>query len=299
MVSGSVEPVPVDERTRVRVATATTTSARSGADVTPAHDGVMNRPDDAGYVNAIPQVGRIYMTKPNGGGGTCSGTVVARNLVLTAAHCIDGSIGWSFVPGQYGQTAPYGTWTATGWVYPSAYDTTKSSDEYGAFDWGFLLFNTTNGAGKYLGDVVGSFPILYNSTGGPKWSMGYPSEGWFSGYCNTTAGCYPYHCSDRITDASTQYHMNLADATASYGGWWEVGFGCYMTGGSSGGPVFEYWNGKWYVNGVNSHLEHDSAPTYTAGCTRPLGYCFQWADGMWSPYFNATVAQWHAYYALP
>ena len=103
----------------------------------------------------------------------------------------------------------------------------------------------------------------------------------------------------RILNPATQYAMALQDPQVSYGGWWEVGFGCFMTGGSSGGPVFEYANGKWWVNGVNSHLEMTGAPTYTAGCPRLTGTCFQWAQGMWSPYFNVTALDVRNQYAIP
>ena len=44
----------------------------------------------------------------------CTGSVVAsasRDLVLTAAHCIDGTAaGWRFVPGYSDGAAPYGVW---------------------------------------------------------------------------------------------------------------------------------------------------------------------------------------------
>ncbi len=73
----------------------------------------------------------------------------------------------------------------------------------------------------------------------------------------------------------------------SYGGWYTVGFGCYMTGGSSGGPIFEQINGSWYVVSVNSYLGNP-AGTYgvAQGCTRPTGECYTYARNMWGPYIN-------------
>jgi hypothetical protein len=267
-------------------------------------DGPPLDPDRAGYETSVsPAVGRLYMV--NGSNqvvGTCSGTVVARNLVLTAAHCVYSHTyggyfeGFWFYPQLLGSSFSYGAWfTANGVTF----DIWRNSANW-AFDYAFLQFNTPNVQGNLLGDVTGSFPILYNSAGGPKYSIGYPSEGWFGkeGRC-TNASCWPYHCEARILDGSTQYKLDLADSGVSYGGWWEVGFGCWMTGGSSGGPVFEYYDGRWYVNGVNSHLLTTGAPTYSQGCTRPGGVCYEYARGMWSPYFNEVALQVRNQYAIP
>src|SRR4051794_39162730 len=47
-----------------------------------------------GYTSAVKPVGRLFFTKPNGAGSVCSASVVARNVILTAAHCVrDGATG--------------------------------------------------------------------------------------------------------------------------------------------------------------------------------------------------------------
>ncbi len=59
-------------------------------------------------------VGRVATT----GGGACTGTMVGRNLMLTASHCMqwntDGTVGaFSFTPAFYNGDAPFGTAWAT------------------------------------------------------------------------------------------------------------------------------------------------------------------------------------------
>lgn len=284
----------------------------AGAVPTPKHpyitSGPLFRTDDARYTGGGDlRIGRIL--NPQGGGsyGTCSGTVVARNLVVTAAHCVTnigspGSPGaylgdFYFTPNQYGAPgdAGYGTWTATQVFAPALYR------EYGysAADWAFLVFGNVPANGNvFIGDYTGWFYMHSDPPGGTKYTYGYPSEGTFwsnsQGSC-TLEYCLMYTCASRITDTSSQYYLALTDASVSYGGWYEVGFGCFMTGGSSGGPVFENIEGTWYVTGVVSHLQTTADNVYS--CTsRPNG-CPNWTHNIWSPYFNARIIeQWYALY---
>jgi hypothetical protein len=243
-------------------------------------------------------IGRLHMYFDVGGtwqeAGTCSASVVARDLILTAGHCIatyrggaslEKYHGFIFVPGKYGTSEPLGPWASTfSWV--DTYYTTTNPGFY-PLDYGFVEFKPEQNNGLWLGDYTGQYPVLYNSPGGAKWSYGYPSEGWFYDGCNGSS-CFPYYCNSPI-DGSDNYLFVLADASQSYGGWWEVGFGCYMTGGGSGGPVFEFFNNQWHVAGVNSHVTNPGE-TYTSGCNRPSGVCLWWVHNVWSPYFNDYFA---------
>ena len=68
----------------------------------------------------IPAVGALFVPSVLGSSVAlglpheCSGVVVdspARNLVLTAAHCLAGTgIGYDFAPGYHDGVAPYGVW---------------------------------------------------------------------------------------------------------------------------------------------------------------------------------------------
>src|SRR5450755_4634946 len=53
--------------------------------------------------------------RPGSTDHTCTASVIdstARNLLVTAAHCISGTAqGYSFVPGYHGGVEPFGSWT--------------------------------------------------------------------------------------------------------------------------------------------------------------------------------------------
>ncbi len=247
---------------------------------------------DWGYPQtpADPAIGRLFGVDGGKVTGTCSGTVVARNLVITAAHCVNHT-GYSFAPQQYGKSVPYGYWYATAYFVAPQY---QGGANQGA-DFAFLVFNDPDSSGYLIGDRVGWFGIASDPPGGLKYAMGYPSEGYFNKYCSAIEDCYPVFCASTLNSAA-QYVREAVDASVSYGAWWSQSFGCYMTGGSSGGPVFQQINGKWYVVGVNSHV--DFGPTYTDSCFRKTGVCGWYSLNMYAPYFNqAVIDDWTSLHA--
>ena len=264
----------------------------------------------AGHLFQVsPAVGRLYMydcslIDPDDGSclstpswvGTCSATVVARNLLMTAGHCVHfGYWHWGFVfkSGQVGLTS-LSDWGAIGgaWTYQKWVD----SKDFSA-DVAFINIPPGANGGNYIGDTTGYFTILYNSSGGPKYSLGYPSEGIFGKQHTDGANgtqpacmgdyCIPYHCYSNVGG----FNRFADDPSLYYGAWYTVGWGCYATGGSSGGPVFEFYNGNWYVNGATSTSE--AAVTYTDGCpsdpSRPGGVCIWYAKNQWAAYINETI----------
>lgn len=191
---------------------------------------------------AIPAAGRIFFTS-GGRNNVCSGTLVQRNIVMTASHCLrnPGRAGaWSanvaFAPGVYGASRPYGTFAARRLVVTNEW---VASGDY-SMDYAFIVLSP-NAAGYHAGDYAGTFPILLNAPGGSMYEFGYPAEGPWLTSC-TTAFCRPQYCNSPI-----QRYNRYAS------GHYDVGMSCHIAGGASGGPMFKHYNGRWYVASVVSH----------------------------------------------
>lgn len=209
-----------------------------------------------GYGHAAPiaAVGRLFFRTPAGHQSFCTGTLVARNIVLTAAHCIrEGHSGawnssWVFVPGANGTARPYGAWAARTALVPNAWSAPAfrsvpgtGGDGYFAMDYGFVVLHG-DGAGRHAADRTGAFSMWANASRGSIYHLGYPGEGGWGG-C-TDANCRPWSCA-----APTQRY-NLYQ-----GGKYDLGMSCSTTGGASGGPWFQRAsNGSWYITSVMSHM---------------------------------------------
>jgi hypothetical protein len=212
--------------------------------------GYVTRPDRA--------VGRLIMWNLRGGvwtrANSCSGTVVARTMVLTAAHCLHDANdryfdGYTFVPGLAGYQEPHGAWSAAGSraFHPTAYDQYRNGIHGILFDYALIKFDPVYNGGRSIGDFTGAFGIYQGAADTPnKYAIGYPDEGFFTfqnnGWCLPSMNwCFAWHC-----NAPTS-------SVANYGnGWRAVGFGCNGNGGISGGGIFSLINGKWWVVSVVS-----------------------------------------------
>jgi V8-like Glu-specific endopeptidase len=200
-------------------------------------------------------VGLLEMWHGNQFAGTCSGTVVSRDLVLTAAHCLYSipsqqfpfgreNTCFRFYPDRYGNSASVGAWESCTYYRPSSWNPPTWSDWMLAFDYA-LVRMSPNARGR-IGDVVGTYPVLMDAAqvNARKYSIGYPVEGWFAPHSNTTNGYYPWHCTADDPGNPGRTHWG--------NGWYSMGYGCDMNGGNSGGPVFGFWNGRWWVTSVVS-----------------------------------------------
>ncbi len=233
------------------------------------------------YPNYNKAIGRLVFYVPaEQRWSNCTATMVARNLAITAAHCVVDAKGWStnlaFFGGLQGDTAYGGIYTnVVDTIVPSvgqtpAYLTTTYS--YAA-DYAFVQFGPTNG--QYPGDIVGSFGMQVNPRLNWLLSYGYPSEGsYFGKYCTSpktqmNAGCYLYQTWGRY-GGYQQYAQN----------WYEIGWGSDMTGGSSGGPVFAFDGQQYRIVSVNSNGQSEFVESSGAR---------GWVLNMWGPYFNQTL----------
>jgi V8-like Glu-specific endopeptidase len=216
-------------------------------------------------------VGRLYYTEPNGKPYTCSATVVSRDVIVTAGHCAytatENPTGWNslqmFVPDKYGSSTPYGSWAIT---TKATWPRWRQS-AWWPHDYAFLKI-APDASGRYIGDVTGWASMVINATSiGDIWGIGYPRTGFF----RTWDGEYGYYCYSPYSDFST---IVDSDGVAGY----DIGYGCYMTGGASGGPMFTQNNGSWInVLSVNSHC-------WPAGCTEEGQNV--WSRNLWGPYFD-------------
>ncbi len=135
----------------------------------------------------LPQVGALVFTAADGALHSCSGTVVSRTLILTAAHCVY-SVGRGydqrlvFAPGMRadgstGVAAPYGTFEARRMWAPAAYVNGDDTADFAFVE----LAPRVDGA--LAGDVVGHWgatPNLQWRRGTRIYEAGYPAEGWFA-----------------------------------------------------------------------------------------------------------------------
>jgi V8-like Glu-specific endopeptidase len=180
--------------------------------------------------DALAAVGQLLSKS-----GACSGTVISRQLVLTAAHCIfipqrsvDNSLDlrglkpgpvakeYTFVPGRTGTKAPHGQWqVAEARVSPAWPKTGSASDDFAILRIAPKV--TEDGETIHIQDVVGSRSV--DVTAGKQAALtavGYPAEGQFDGTTQQS-------CTDRRG-------IRLQDGIHS--------MRCDLNGGASGGPWF-------------------------------------------------------------
>lgn len=181
----------------------------------------------------------------------CSGTLFTRGMVVTAAHCLGGTVSGQFkyfeqvgfAPGSTGSGAdrsfPFGFWEAKNWWVTNEY----RADAKGLYDWGLIEIKAQQGA--YPGDKTGSIQVQVNvsvTDGMMFYLLGYPASGYFS----TTKGGrgrFQYGC----------YITWRAGSFAARSDGYELWAPCPMNGGASGGPwLTQRTDGTWAIIGVNN-----------------------------------------------
>lgn len=236
-----------------------------------------------GYTTAAKPTGRLYFNLADGSPNVCSASVVATNVIVTAAHCVEDADGadhdgFMFIPGKYGSSEPYGRFYAktngvSRWdewsTAPYNCSDGTGCGGYLGMDYAFITLKP-NSLGYNVGQYTGWYGLWPNAPKGNMYVLGYPAEGTWSQYQD-----YPWHCSS-MPQQWNRY---------AYEGRYDVGLSCYDTGGASGGPWLMTYNGGTYVASVMSHMGvvHQQDPSCFIMCAR-YGLSF------FGPYFdNDTI----------
>lgn len=190
--------------------------------------------------DGYPAIGKLTFKADGVLGLNCTATVIqgtaaTRNddLILTAAHCIEGTIGaipyistdLAFSPGFHDNQSPFGTWTPgkvfidSGWMHCSIPLVRCTTDP--KYDYAVLVLNPVNG--KDVGDLTGAY----------GWSINEPAairDAAIAGIPATSPGLLV-----RVADAST---------VTESGGQYREAATPGLTDGSSGGPWIRDFNAK-------------------------------------------------------
>lgn len=160
----------------------------------------------------------------------CTGSVISRNKVLTAAHCVrDGKIGrWigeaiTVIPGLDGwHEEPYGRFKVTSMCEKGfRVDPTISNDVA-------VLTINPNSRGESIGDVVGWFGLSNHHRG--RSIRAYADNVGAQDY----AVCPTVH----YTQSKIRHD-------------------CTLTHGMSGSPIYRFQDGRRWITGVNSYERDD------------------------------------------
>jgi hypothetical protein len=223
---------------------------------------------EAGPGAATATVGILTFKDQNNVGKQCSASVVGPHTLLTAAHCVkDHASGlvfsrFRFYPGVDGIVNPLSA-RKVNWLYTFKSWVTDRTANFRGRDLAFI--NTTTGFNAWE-------PLLFNAPlNGWIYHLGYPVD--VGGRHCSAVDCHPWYC------------LSPIQGNISYGAnFYAIGITCNTQGGASGGPLWEWWNGQWYVAGPESFC-----PASAGRCTGNTAWGIRLNSNAKNLYSTATA----------
>ena len=242
-------------------------------------------------------LGKLFFSDSSGGNFVCSATVVNRNTIITAGHCVaDGGAStfynnFLFCPSYYRASGSGGPHPSRGcWSYATAATSTAwYADGSLDRDYACLVMSTTGTlVADNIGDVTGWAGMAYNFGADELVSAtGYPAASPFRGYHIITTFAPEWYTSNRATadTAVSKYIGNDMTGGSSGGGWlldWEHRVFRYdAVDTTNTTDPHQNAGGGPYVHGINSHKR-----CMTACTTPPTATQGVFTNEMGSPMFE-------------
>ncbi len=242
-------------------------------------------PLTADQVYPYSTVGKLFFTTPSGN-KTCSASVIANRLILTAGHCVHNGNGsasgyytnWTFVPAYHNGNAPFSTWTVSAFV-ASAPWYSGGGTVPNASDLAILQVNdqTIGGTVQSIGSVVGKLGTQTLSTiPNHAHMLGFPG--------NLDSGQLMHQVTAQsalaVAPNNAEYGSNMS--TGAGGGPWIQNFGVASageTGGTNPGRnlvigVTSYgYNNTTSLGNGSSILDSNFTTIYNSMCSNEAGNC--------------------------
>ncbi len=242
-------------------------------------------PQTADQVFPYRTVGKLFFTTPSGN-KTCSASVIANRLVLTAGHCVHSGNGsasgyysnWTFVPAYHNGTAPYSTWTVSAFVasapWYSGGGTVPNASDLAILE---IKDQAINGVVRHISSVIGKLGLHTLATiPNHAHMLGYP------GNLDSGQLMHQVIAQSAMAVAPNNVEYGSDMSTGAGGGPWVQNFGVASageTGGTNtarnfviGVTSYGYNNTTTLANG-SSILDTNFLSIYNSMCAHQAGNC--------------------------